>query len=483
MIITWVVAHLVVLVQGVSTPWPSGKSLLEQPGCETVAFCASVVGPVCGVDADGVRVRLAGDEAWSPPQRLGEVEVPSHGELAFELSLQGRSSDAPCEFGGAMPRVEARGGNGGGVSAGAARQQGGGQVWRVSVPVKGAGKYVVRGDVDFDRCEGAARCDAKGTVVAGVKLFAVAVRVVAAPEGPPARNATPGWAVSENRLEWVPRPRFDLAKLRGLWIHGVGMSMMRTFLSDVVDVLARATGEAPFRRPPPHGGRGSPLFPMRCDRKVHPDAEFARLGTRVTMLCHDLGVEPKNGGALNATSHLAAVGGGVPDVVVVNKGLHVAQALGGAGDAAAAVLGDYYASVRAHLAAFQGAVPRVYWRRTLPTQFRRAGARPPNSWSCRAPERLRCLNGIADAALRDGGAARPGVVDSWDLALVRPDCTRDNRHYTHENCGATMAALFLAELAPADEAASAPTAQDRADRASARHRARLDALRKRRQGT
>ena len=70
---------------------------------------------------------------------------------------------------------------------------------------------------------------------------------------------------------------------------------------------------------------------------------------------------------------------------------------------------------------------------------------PPAAWMCRSPERLRCLNGVADAVL----ATRPNVrvVDDWDLAFVRPDCVKDNRHYDRENCGETMAALFLRRLA------------------------------------
>lgn len=167
-------------------------NLLDLPGCETVAFCASVAGPVCG--ADSAVVRLAGDAAWAPPRRLADLAVPAYASFTFDLEL--RTTDQDCARGyGATPRVEAHGGNGGGVAAGRLVAVAGG--WRATVPTRGPGRYVTSASVDFDRCEAAGRCDAGATKVAGARLFAVAVRVVAAAE----RNGSaPGWAMSENRL-------------------------------------------------------------------------------------------------------------------------------------------------------------------------------------------------------------------------------------------------------------------------------------------
>ena len=61
-------------------------NLLDLPGCETVAFCASVAGPVCG--ADSAVVRLAGDAAWAPPRRLADLAVPAYASFTFVVVVR-----------------------------------------------------------------------------------------------------------------------------------------------------------------------------------------------------------------------------------------------------------------------------------------------------------------------------------------------------------------------------------------------------------
>ena len=126
---------------------------------------------------------------------------------------------------------------------------------------------------------------------------------------------------------------------------------------------------------------------------------------------------------------------------MINKGLHSAERV--QGERTRAVLEEYARTVAAHVDAFSGSA-RVYWRRTLTTHYRRVGQPPLAAWACRSPERLRCLNGVADAVLETRPNVR--VVDDWGLAAARPDCTKDNRHYDRDNCGEAMAALFLERL-------------------------------------
>ena len=70
----------------------AAANLLDLPGCETVAFCASVAGPVCG--ADSAVVRLAGDAAWSPPRRLADLAVPAY--ASFTLASRAARQTNHC---------------------------------------------------------------------------------------------------------------------------------------------------------------------------------------------------------------------------------------------------------------------------------------------------------------------------------------------------------------------------------------------------
>ena len=130
-------------------------------GCESIAFCATVVGPVCGVDTSLVRVRSAGEAEWSAPSRLSSMDVVAYGVLDFELRLSGLESERPCRFGGTSPVVEARGYPyqvAGRVSALRA-EEADTERFLVSVPTRGPGKYVVSGTLNFERCESGNRCD------------------------------------------------------------------------------------------------------------------------------------------------------------------------------------------------------------------------------------------------------------------------------------------------------------------------------------
>mmetsp|Transcript_496 Transcript_496/g.1782 ORF Transcript_496/g.1782 Transcript_496/m.1782 type:complete len:211 (+) Transcript_496:364-996(+) len=206
--------------------------------------------------------------------------------------------------------------------------------------------------------------------------------------------------------------------------------MSRNLVSDVARLLRGAAL-----------ANGTAELTHRCDCKVHPDLRFANLGLRLTQQCADLGFDARTA-TFDAAAHLRCApppaGGGAPDVVVFNKGLHDVANVGGA--AYARALGRYAATVGACLAAFAllDPLPQLLWWHTLPTHFHRP--QPPASWQCRTVPRVAALNEVADALVKKSAWRS---LDWTPVVAACGDCTRDNRHYTHGNCGVTMAALLV----------------------------------------
>mmetsp|Transcript_32503 Transcript_32503/g.103638 ORF Transcript_32503/g.103638 Transcript_32503/m.103638 type:complete len:385 (-) Transcript_32503:595-1749(-) len=365
----------------------------------------------------------------------------------LEVELGVDFDEAPtCAAGlGATLRVEVRGPST--AVAGARAVALGRYVARLRVGNGGA--FDARAVVDVDRCQATTRCDPLETRLL-LRSFAArttttrttTITVSANNETSTSTSAAAATAAAEGYwtrlspqqqrrplIQWRPEPAYREALLRGKWIHFVGMSTSRMMLYDVIRVLKKAGHDPVGWRPEL----------KRCDKGEHPDVRFPSLQSlRLTLLCHDLGMQKERSGRwrMNATKHFASVrqlnGPPRPDVVVVNKGIHVAEYA-----TTTRILDEYRDNIRQHLTALGGDGTLVVWRRSLPTHFRHE--KPHPAWNCRLWERLDCLNAVADDAIPLGVQ----VLDYWDLALARPDCTRDNRHYTHGNCGEVMAKLFL----------------------------------------
>mmetsp|Transcript_13696 Transcript_13696/g.41419 ORF Transcript_13696/g.41419 Transcript_13696/m.41419 type:complete len:421 (-) Transcript_13696:487-1749(-) len=356
--------------------------------------------------------------------------TPEHDVIEFELEVAFDEKEGCASGYGATLRVETRGPSFSIAGARATETPG---VYVARPRIGAAGTFHARAILDLDRCEATTHCDPDATALA---LREVATTTVVVHDV----RQREWWSRERSRhLQWQPPATFDAAKLQG-WVHFVGMSTSRMLLYDVVRVLQSAGHEPQNWRPDAR----------RCDRFDHPDVTFPTLRNfRLTLLCHDLGMEKRYDTAsssssklfsweMNATRHFASLQTprhSRPDLVLLNKGIHVAEYV-----ANPQVLEGYRDSVKAHLDGLSSAGTRVLWRRSLPTHFRHPG-RPHPAWHCRLWERLDCLNSVVDDL-------RPFVtmLDFWDLALSRPDCTRDNRHYTHANCGDTMARLFLQAL-------------------------------------
>lgn len=134
----------------------------------------------------------------------------------------------------------------------------------------------------------------------------------------------------------------------------------------------------------------------------------------------------------------------IPDLLMYNFGLHFTTKL-----TSPEAVTAYGEIVQATLRGFQTELsPRgtiLYWRNSAPTHW------PDNSLSpfhnCYTMQRLRCQNEAIDALISSPEFSGVwGYFDFWELGLLRPDCSKDNRHYRWGNCSPFLLSKWFHQL-------------------------------------
>ena len=232
----------------------------------------------------------------------------------------------------------------------------------------------------------------------------------------------------------------------GRWIHFIGKSMMTTtqdtFSGVLINAFHSADPQKPLRVPVE-----KETHPLSCrgNGQTKIGFYFRKFDTIITGLCHDV----PDSLSFNIDVHFACIfetwnttgvfAGAAgkarftagPDVVVYNRGLHIAAGLNNTSDIA-----RFHAGESRVMSAFSTSLASkrslLILKSTPSTHFN--PGRLPRAWMCRTTARITCINAVSRSVADAIPGARWQLADMHSLALMRPDCQKDNRHNHCSNC-------------------------------------------------
>jgi hypothetical protein len=269
-------------------------------------------------------------------------------------------------------------------------------------------------------------------------------------------NATRGlkWVMPFTAREHGDMSLEDLVRtFSGRWIHFIGKSMMgvteATFAEVLNSVLNRDQTPKdvlgfviPAHKWAPKGNDKHSECQGNSQSKTA--FYFRHIDLIVTGLCHDV---PESrafdidvhftclksywnasgiAGASRMTERLAAG----PDVVVYNRGLHVVADLSNKTSIA-----KFHSEESRVMSVISSSLApkrtQLILKSTPSTHFNMG--RLPTSWMCRTTARIGCVNAIS-RSVAEAAPAEWQLADMHSLAVMRPDCQKDNRHNRCGNC-------------------------------------------------